>query len=169
MNVTVKTSAKARTRNRRSVMPETRKRLASRRSSAVSAGPTATPRSFLSYLVKSSRRAMAPAWRVRRPPVGHEPGDATTALVSAMGNANTTTPGGHAAVYDALMWPFERAALGAWRRRLAAPARGRVLEVGAGTGTQLRWYPAGAEVTALEPDPGTVSYTHLTLPTILRV
>ena len=71
-----------------------------------------------------------------------------------MGNANTTPPGGHAAVYDALMWPFERAALGAWRRRLAAHARGRVLEVGAGTGSQLRWYPAGVAVTALEPDPG---------------
>jgi len=71
-----------------------------------------------------------------------------------MRKANTTTPGGHAAVYDALMWPFERAALGAWRRRLAARARGRVLEVGSGTGSQLRWYPAGAAVTALEPDPG---------------
>jgi ubiquinone/menaquinone biosynthesis C-methylase UbiE len=71
-----------------------------------------------------------------------------------MTGANTSPPGGHAAVYDALMWPFERAALGAWRRRLAADARGRVLEVGAGTGSQLRWYPAGAQVMALEPDPG---------------
>src|SRR5450830_1589432 len=122
MNVSVKTSATARPRNRRSVMLETRKRLARRRSSAASAGPTAVPRSSLSYLVKSSRRAMAPASRVRRPPVGHEPGDATTELVSAMGSANTTTPGGHAAVYDALMWPFERAALGAGRRRAARAA-----------------------------------------------
>ena len=65
-------------------------------------------------------------------------------LVSAMTKTKTTPPGGHAAVYDAFMWPFERAALGAWRRRLAARARGRVLEVGAGTGTQLRWYPEGA-------------------------
>jgi len=71
-----------------------------------------------------------------------------------MTHANTTPPGGHAAVYDALMWPFERAALGAWRRRLAARAGGRVLEVGTGTGSQLRWYPAGVAVTALEPDPG---------------
>jgi len=77
-----------------------------------------------------------------------------TEPVSAMTGANTSPPGGHAAVYDALMWPFERAALGAWRRRLAARARGRVLEVGAGTGSQLRWYPAGGAVTALEPDPG---------------
>ena len=66
----------------------------------------------------------------------------------------STAPGGHAAVYDAVMWPFERAAVGAWRRRLAAEARGRVLEIGAGTGAQLAWYAAGAEVTALEPDAG---------------
>ena len=55
-------------------------------------------------------------------------------------------------MYDAAMWPFERAAVGAWRRRLAATASGRVLEIGAGTGSQLRWYAAGADVTALEPD-----------------
>jgi ubiquinone/menaquinone biosynthesis C-methylase UbiE len=70
-----------------------------------------------------------------------------------MTTANTTLGGGFAAAYDALMWPFERAAVGAWRRRLAARARGRVLEIGAGTGSQLRWYGAGLEVTAVEPDP----------------
>ena len=52
------------------------------------------------------------------------------------------------------MWPFERAALGAWRRRLAADARGRVLEIGTGTGAQLRWYAPDTAVTALEPDAG---------------
>ncbi len=65
----------------------------------------------------------------------------------------STPPGGsHAAVYDAAMWPFERAAVGAWRRRLVATARGRVLEIGAGTGSQLRRYAPGVDVTALEPD-----------------
>jgi len=64
----------------------------------------------------------------------------------------STPPGGHAGVYDAVMWPFERAAVGAWRQRLAARARGRVLEIGTGTGAQLRWYGPGVEVTALEPD-----------------
>jgi len=59
-----------------------------------------------------------------------------------------------AVVYDAVMWPFERAAIGAWRRRLAARARGRVLEVGSGTGAQLPWYAPGTDVTALEPDAG---------------
>ncbi|HEX5643461.1 MAG TPA: methyltransferase domain-containing protein [Thermoleophilia bacterium] len=66
----------------------------------------------------------------------------------------STPPGGHAVVYDALMWPLERTALGAWRRRLAAGARGRVLEIGTGTGAQLAWYAPGTRVTALEPDAG---------------
>ncbi len=70
-----------------------------------------------------------------------------------MARANTTPGGGFAAAYDALMWPFERAAIGAWRRRLAARASGRVLEIGTGTGSQLRWYGAGLEVVALEPHP----------------
>jgi ubiquinone/menaquinone biosynthesis C-methylase UbiE len=52
------------------------------------------------------------------------------------------------------MWPFERAAVGDWRRRVGARARGRVLEIGSGTGAQLRWYAPGTEVTALEPDEG---------------
>lgn len=69
-----------------------------------------------------------------------------------MRRQKTTPPGGYAAVYDAAMWPFERAMLGAWRRRLGARAGGRVLEIGAGTGSQLRWYAPGAVVTALEPD-----------------
>jgi ubiquinone/menaquinone biosynthesis C-methylase UbiE len=73
--------------------------------------------------------------------------------VSRMEPRISTPPGGHAAVYDALMWPFERLAVGAWRRRLALLARGRILEIGAGTGRQFRWYAPGAEVTALEPDP----------------
>lgn len=63
----------------------------------------------------------------------------------------TTPPGGHPVIYDALMWPVERLAVGAWRRRLGARARGRVLEVGVGSGSQLRWYVPGAVVTALEP------------------
>jgi ubiquinone/menaquinone biosynthesis C-methylase UbiE len=50
------------------------------------------------------------------------------------------------------MWPFERAMIGAWRRRLATAARGRVLEIGSGTGAQLRWYAPGTEVAAVEPD-----------------
>lgn len=72
--------------------------------------------------------------------------------MSRMQRRISTPPGGYAALYDAGMWPFERVAVGAWRRRLAAHAHGRVLEIGAGTGSQLRWYAPGVEVTALEPD-----------------
>ena len=96
-----------------------------------------------------------------RPPMRGAPpggastgGDSLTGQVFRMDAHYTTPPGGHAAVYDAVMWPFERAAVGAWRRRLAAAAHGRVLEIGSGTGAQLRWYAPGAEVTALEPDEG---------------
>jgi ubiquinone/menaquinone biosynthesis C-methylase UbiE len=64
----------------------------------------------------------------------------------------STPPGGHAAIYDAAMWPFERTVVGGWRRRLTALAQGRVLEIGTGTGAQLRWYAPDATVTALEPD-----------------
>ena len=70
-------------------------------------------------------------------------------------DASFTTPaGGHAAVYDTVMWPFERLLLRDWRRRLTQVASGRILEIGSGTGAQLRWYAPDAEVTALEPDDG---------------
>ena len=39
------------------------------------------------------------------------------------------------------------------RASLLADARGRVLEVGAGTGLNARHYPAGVEVVYTEPDP----------------
>lgn len=39
------------------------------------------------------------------------------------------------------------------RQRLVARAEGEVLEIGAGTGRNLRDYRAAAKVTALEPDP----------------
>jgi len=69
-----------------------------------------------------------------------------------MDTVNTTPPGGSAALYDALMWPFERLVIGEWRRRLGAAASGGVLEIGAGTGGQFPWYGAGVRVVALEPD-----------------
>jgi ubiquinone/menaquinone biosynthesis C-methylase UbiE len=38
------------------------------------------------------------------------------------------------------------------RRRLLAGAQGVVVEIGAGTGLNFPWYPAGVEVVATEPD-----------------
>ena len=60
-----------------------------------------------------------------------------------------------AAAYDRITAPMEKRVLGAARRRLLARARGRVLEVGAGTGANLAHYPRSGAVTALdmaEPD-----------------
>jgi len=60
-----------------------------------------------------------------------------------------------AAVYDRVLAGVERAGLGAERARLLAHAHGRVLEIGAGTGANLRHLPAGpAELTLAEPSPG---------------
>jgi SAM-dependent methyltransferase len=54
-------------------------------------------------------------------------------------------------LYDAFMAVSERAGLGAWRRVLAARARGRVLEVGCGTGRNLPLYRRRAIVVATDP------------------
>lgn len=58
-----------------------------------------------------------------------------------------------AAAYDVLTAPLEGSTLGAARRRLLAGAGGRVLEVGAGTGANLRWYPSDVDhVDLCEPN-----------------
>jgi ubiquinone/menaquinone biosynthesis C-methylase UbiE len=54
-------------------------------------------------------------------------------------------------LYDAYMGVIERFGLGRWRRWLAAGARGRVLDVGTGTGRHLPLFPAGTRVVGLEP------------------
>lgn len=59
-----------------------------------------------------------------------------------------------AAVYDRLMASTERAGLAERRAALIADARGATLEVGAGTGLNLRHYPdAVTELVLTEPDP----------------
>jgi ubiquinone/menaquinone biosynthesis C-methylase UbiE len=47
----------------------------------------------------------------------------------------------------------DRAGFGELRRSLLAEARGTVVEVGAGTGLNLRHYPPEVELIATEPDP----------------
>ena len=60
----------------------------------------------------------------------------------------------YAATYDRVAAPLERSMLGAARSRVLASASGRVLEIGAGTGANLAWYPAGVDhVDLCEPDP----------------
>jgi SAM-dependent methyltransferase len=58
------------------------------------------------------------------------------------------------AIYDRGMKSTEEAGLGEMRRELLATARGRVLEVGAGTGVNVDLYPeAVSELVLVEPDP----------------
>src|SRR3954471_10581183 len=58
-----------------------------------------------------------------------------------------------AVIYDPSLALGELAGLRSRRRRLLAHARGRVVELGAGTGLNLRHYPDGLEELILvEPD-----------------
>jgi SAM-dependent methyltransferase len=61
--------------------------------------------------------------------------------------------GGPAELYDGVMARLDAGVLAAPRRRLAQGLGGAVLELGCGTGAGFAAYPAGASVTALEPDP----------------
>jgi ubiquinone/menaquinone biosynthesis C-methylase UbiE len=58
-----------------------------------------------------------------------------------------------AATYDFLTQFGERRMLGPLRQRLVGAAKGQVLELGAGTGANFRYYPASATIIATEPDP----------------
>lgn len=57
-----------------------------------------------------------------------------------------------AKIYDGVLACFESLGLGPWRARLAARARGRVLEIGAGTGLNLRYLREATSVVLTEPD-----------------
>ena len=61
-------------------------------------------------------------------------------------------------LYDIVMSATERGRLARWRRSVASPAHGRILEIGAGTGLNFSHYRAGATVIATEPD--TAMLTH---------
>lgn len=58
-----------------------------------------------------------------------------------------------AAFYDRLAASMERTVLGPVRTEMAGPLTGAVLDVGAGTGANLRHYRDAASVVAAEPDP----------------
>lgn len=60
-----------------------------------------------------------------------------------------------AGLYDLLEAPMEKAFSG-WRQELLAGARGRVLEVGVGTGKNLPYYPEGTEITAIDFSPNMI-------------
>lgn len=54
-------------------------------------------------------------------------------------------------LYDLALRPFARR-IDTLREELLSRSRGRVLELGVGTGLNLRFYPPGVEVTGIEPD-----------------
>jgi ubiquinone/menaquinone biosynthesis C-methylase UbiE len=58
-----------------------------------------------------------------------------------------------AALYDRQLRPLERGWLGQRRSALLGDLAGQVLEVGAGTGSNLAHYRRASEVVACEPDP----------------
>ena len=59
-----------------------------------------------------------------------------------------------ACIYDPFLALAERRGMASQRRALLATARGRVLEIGAGTGLNLAHYPAGIDELVLsEPEP----------------
>src|SRR5688572_19802407 len=57
-------------------------------------------------------------------------------------------------LYDAVMSVAEGSLLGRWRGSVVRPARGRVLEIGAGTGLDFRHYESGVTVVATDVDAG---------------
>jgi ubiquinone/menaquinone biosynthesis C-methylase UbiE len=62
--------------------------------------------------------------------------------------------GTFARVYDASLWPGEHAGMREQRRAVLGEARGRVLEIGAGTGLNVEHYPEDlSELILAEPDP----------------
>jgi SAM-dependent methyltransferase len=73
----------------------------------------------------------------------------------AMGKAYDATWGRlFASFYDRALKASEENGLGEMRRSLLAGARGRVVEIGAGTGVNLDLYGEGIEdLTLIEPDP----------------
>ncbi len=59
-----------------------------------------------------------------------------------------------AAIYNPFVWLGERLGMAARRRELLAGASGAVLEIGAGTGLNLRHYPVGLEELVLAEPAG---------------
>lgn len=61
--------------------------------------------------------------------------------------------------YDLVEFVVEALVYGHWRKELFTWTRGnKILEIGVGTGKNLRYYPAGAEVTAIDFSERMLSY-----------
>jgi ubiquinone/menaquinone biosynthesis C-methylase UbiE len=53
-------------------------------------------------------------------------------------------------IYDFMESPMEILSVSAWRSELLSNVRGKVLEVGVGTGKNLPYYPEGIELTGID-------------------
>ncbi len=71
----------------------------------------------------------------------------------AVGQADGRTFDRIASPYDRGMAPLEKLGLRRLRSRLVPHARGKVLEIGVGTGANLPFYPASSCVTAIDESP----------------
>lgn len=60
----------------------------------------------------------------------------------------------NAVLYDAALWPAERLFLQKLRQHLVSGVRGRVLEIGIGTGANLPYYPTEIELVGIDPNEG---------------
>ena len=58
-----------------------------------------------------------------------------------------------AKIYDHLMAPLEKRRIMKWRKNLLEHAKGKVLEIGAGTGVNFSLYKDCEHITAIEPNP----------------
>jgi demethylmenaquinone methyltransferase/2-methoxy-6-polyprenyl-1,4-benzoquinol methylase len=58
------------------------------------------------------------------------------------------------AIYDLLEFPVEIFLYGRWREESLSNLKGRVLEVGVGTGRNLKYYPADSLVTGIDNSEG---------------
>ncbi|MGA1848017.1 MAG: class I SAM-dependent methyltransferase [Thermoplasmatota archaeon] len=61
--------------------------------------------------------------------------------------------------YDAFLAPMELAWFGKWRKRMLSGLSGEVLDIGSGTGINLRYYPEDVDcVTVLDPNEKNLAY-----------
>ena len=122
-------------------------------------------------MAHAHRRAIRGTGRLR----GCEPA-ASTGFITGM---DTTSVAGQtrptlnqrflAAIYDPFLALGERRGSAGRRAALLADLRGDVLEIGAGTGLNLKHYPAAATLELTEPDPGMLRRLRRRAPTPVRV
>ena len=65
-----------------------------------------------------------------------------------------------ATVYDPLVAPFDPLGVRKWRAWVVREARGRVLEIGIGTGLNLKHYRAAESIAAIDPDGASLQRAH---------